>query len=69
MSTFHIILILNRTLIKLNPCVFLIFQDQISGTKNIEDVGPEETETQETTECVTMLDVLQDENDLEEDAR
>jgi len=40
-----------------------------SGTTKIEDVGPEETEPQEATECVTMLDVLQDENDLEEDAR
>ena len=65
-----IILILNHTLIKLNSCVFLIFfQAQNSGTTKIEDVGPEETEPQEATECVTMLDVLQDENDLEEDAR
>ena len=61
---------MNHTLIKLNPCVFLIFfQDQISGTTKNKDVGPEEIETQEATECVTMLDVLQDENDLEEDAR
>ena len=60
---------MNHTLIKLNPCVFLIFFQDQSGTTKIEDIGPEETEPQEATECVTMLDVLQDENDLEEDAR
>jgi len=35
----------------------------------LEDVGPEDIESSETAECVTMVDVLQDENDLEEDAR
>jgi len=36
---------------------------------NVEEVGPEETEGSEAAEGVTMLDVIQDETELEEDAR
>ena len=43
----------------------------ISFTKapEVENVGSEEKEESEIAEGVTMLDVLQDENDMEEDAR
>ena len=36
---------------------------------DVENVGSEEKEESEIAEGVTMLDVLQDENDMEEDAR
>ena len=43
----------------------------ISFTKapEVENVGSEEKEESEIADGVTMLDVLQDENDMEEDAR
>ena len=43
----------------------------ISLTKapEVENVGSEEKEESEIADGVTMLDVLQDENDMEEDAR
>ena len=44
---------------------------RISFTKapEVENVGSEEKEESEIADGVTMLDVLQDENDMEEDAR
>ena len=48
--------------------VILCLQEADISTR-LEDVGPEDIESSETAECVTMVDVLQDENDLEEDAR
>ena len=46
----------------------IVNQADIAATPSIEDVGPEDKAT-EDAEGVTMLDVLQDEKELEEDAR
>ena len=48
--------------------IFLSIQES-NTTSGVEDIGPEENINSEATEGVTMVDVLQDENDLEEDAR
>ena len=55
--------LLERKIIILKCYVF----KNTEAVPTIEDLGTEESS--EAAECVTMLDVLQDEKDLEEDAR
>ena len=50
-----------------NPILHL--KQDTTAPPTIENIGPEEKEASDAAECVTMLDVLQDETELEEDAR